>query len=147
MSFQAEILLARLRARGSKLVVPTLMLGVGAFAFGFFSPKATESWQAILLAVVCGAFALLGFAVPVIRYLTSWTDITTSRLITRSGLFGQRFREVSLTEVQRVELGGGRAIIVHLLNQDPITLRSLPKPKLVAQELSNLTANVSLGAK
>ena len=146
MSFEAEVLLARLRARASKLLGPTLLLGLAAFLFGFLSPKTTEPWQAIALDSICGLIVLFGFAVPLLRYLTAWTDVTSSRVVSRSGLFGQNFREISLAEVQRVELTSG-LITIHVLGQEVFEIRSLPKAKLVAQEISQLTAKSSLGAK
>jgi membrane protein YdbS with pleckstrin-like domain len=146
VSFEAEILLARLRARSSKLLGPTLLLGLAAFLLSFLSPKTTEAWQAIVVDAICGLIALFGFVFPTVRYLTAWTDITSSRVVTRSGLFGQHFREVSLSDVQRVELTGG-LINLHVLGQEPLEIKSLPKAKLVAQEISQLTAKSSLGAK
>ena len=146
MSFEAEILLARLRARGSKLLGPTLLLGLAAFLFSFLSPKATEPWQVIVLDSACGILAILGFVIPLLRYLSAWTDVTTSRVVSRSGLVGQNFREISLADVQRVELTGG-LISIQVLGQEVLEIRSLPKAKLVAQEISQLTAKSSLGAK
>ena len=54
--------------------------------------------------------ALFGFAFPMIRYATTFTDITNARVVIRSGLFGQNFDAVSLAEVQRVELLAGGII-------------------------------------
>jgi Bacterial PH domain len=143
VSFESEFLLGRFRARGSRLVLPTALLGLSAFLLAFFYARvdATQAWQSFLLYGACGAIALFGFVIPTLRYLTAWTDITTSRVVARSGLWGQHYRSVSLADVQRVELATG-VVSLHLVAEEPLELRGLPKPKLVSQELSNLVARL-----
>lgn len=143
MSFESEFLLGRFRARGSRLTLPTILLGLSAFLLSFFFGRldANQAWQSYLLFAICGAIALFGFVLPTLRYLTAWTDITTARVVARSGLWGQHYRSISLAEVQRVELATG-VVSLHLNSEEPLELRGLPKPKLISQELSNLVARL-----
>ena len=138
MSFEAEMLLGRFRARGSRLLVPTLLLALAAFLAMFLAGKITEQWINIAVYSVCGLLALFGFVFPTLRYLTSWTDITTSRVVSRSGLFGQNYRTVSFENIERVELSGSSRIVLYVVGESSLELTGLPKAKLIAQEISGL---------
>jgi hypothetical protein len=141
VSFEEEVLLARVRARGSRLLLPTLLLCVAAFLSTFLSSHFDQQWQLTALYSVCGAVAVLGFVVPLVRYLTAWTDITTAQIITRAGIFGQRYRAVALANVDRIELETSRTITVHVNGEEPLLLVGLPKAKLIAQELISLNTS------
>jgi hypothetical protein len=138
VSFEAEMLLGRFRARGSRLLVPTLLLALAAFLAMFLAGKITEQWINIAVYSVCGLLALFGFVFPTLRYLTSWTDITTSRVVSRSGLFGQNYRTVSFENIERVELSGSSRIVLYVAGESSLELIGLPKAKLIAQEISGL---------
>lgn len=140
MSFEAEILLGRFRARGTRLIWPTIFLGLTCFLATFLVGKLTEQWQQIAAYVVYGLILLFGFLVPVLRYLTAWTDLTSSRVVQRSGLFGQHFRQISYQQIERVELGAGRLITLYVAGEEAMELRSIPKTRIVAQEISRLSA-------
>lgn len=138
MSFEAEMLLGRFRARGSRLLLPTFFLGIAAFLATFLSGKFVEQWINISIYASCGALALFGFGIPLLRYLTSWTDVTTSRVVQRSGVFGQNYRSVSYENIERVELTGGSRVTLFVLGENALELVGLPKAKLIAQEISAL---------
>ena len=138
MSFEEEVLLARLRARGSRLLLPTVLLCVAAFLASFLSSKFDQDWQLTTLYSICGAVAVFGFLFPLIGYLTAWTDITTVQVISRAGIFGQRYRAVALSKVERIELEASRTITLYLSDEEPMRLSGLPKVKLLLQELNDL---------
>lgn len=138
MSFEEEVLLARLRARGSRLLLPTVLLCVAAFLASFLSSKFDQDWQLTTLYSICGAGAVFGFLFPLIGYLTAWTDITTVQVISRAGIFGQRYRAVALSKVERIELEASRTITLYLSDEEPMRLSGLPKVKLLLQELNDL---------
>ena len=142
MSFESELLLGRFRARGSRLLFPTLFLGVAAFLLSFLYGRFDQQWQLIALYSVCGAIALFGFVVPLLRYLTAWTDVTTARVVSRAGLWGQHYRSVPFAQVQRVEHSAG-VVTLFIPGEEPMELRGLPKGKLIAQELSNLASKAA----
>jgi hypothetical protein len=140
VSFEAEVLLGRFRARGTRLIWPTIFLGLTCFLATFLVGKLTEQWQQITAFVVYGLILFFGFLVPVLRFLTSWTDLTSSRVVQRSGLFGQHFRQISYQQIERVELGAGRLITLYVAGEEAMELRSIPKTRIVAQEISRLSA-------
>lgn len=140
MSFEEEVLLARVRARGSRLLLPTVVICVAAFLASFLSSKFDQQWQLTTLYAICGAVAAFGFVFPLVGYLTTWTDITTVRVITRAGLFGQRYRAVALDKVERIELEASRTITLYVSDEEPLRLSGLPKVKLLLQELNDLKA-------
>ena len=140
MSFEEEVLLARVRARGSRLLLPTVVICVAAFLASFLSSKLDQQWQLTTLYAICGAVAVFGFVFPLVGYLTTWTDITTVRVITRAGLFGQRYRAVALDKVERIELEASRTITLYVFDEEPLRLSGLPKVKLLLQELNDLKA-------
>ncbi|MEN9715669.1 MAG: hypothetical protein RJA35_1136 [Actinomycetota bacterium] len=136
------MLLGRFRARGSRLILPTLFLAVSAFLLSFLYGRFTEQWQLIALYSVCGLIAFFGFLIPLLRYLTAWTDVTTARVVVRSGLWGQNYRSVSLAQVQQVEQSGS-VITLQVQGEEALEIRGLPKSKLVSQEISNLVARTT----
>lgn len=138
MSFEAEVLLVRLRKHGAVLILPTLALGVAAFLASFLSGKFAEPWQNIVLYSVCGLIAFLGFVVPWLRWITAWTDVTTTRVVQRSGLFGQNFRAVSMLSIESVELGPRRVISLFVSGGKSLEIHWVSNAKVVASEISRL---------
>lgn len=141
MNFIAEQRLARLRPRASKLFLPTMALFVAVFLLSFFSGRLNEQWQNILLWSITGALALVLWLIPLLRYLSSYTEITNVRVLSRSGLMGQHRREARLSQVSRVELAKGRTVTLYLNGEEPLVLSGLPKHKMVAAEIEELTAS------
>lgn len=140
MSFEAEHRLIRMRPRGSRLILPTLALAISVFILTLAQTYLSEQWQLITLYSVTGAIAFFFWFVPLIGYLTTWTDITTARTVHRSGLFGQHFRDVSHSSVSRVELAPGSRITLYVDDDEPFELKSVPKTRLVATELARLVS-------
>jgi len=147
VSFESELLLGRFRARGVRLFLPTVALCAAGFTLSFGYGRLEPGWQQYALFVVVGLVALFGFVIPVLRYLTAWTDVTTARVVSRSGLWGQRYRSVSLAGVERVEYLAGGIITLYISGEAALDIRGLPKPKLVAQEISNLVAKSNPSAR
>ena len=142
MSFLAETRIARLRPRGSKLILPTLVLFIAAFAASFFSTSFTEPWQQITLWSICGAVSFFFWLLPVLRFFSTYLDITTSRVKYRAGLMGQNRKEVSLTQIKDVQISRGRSISLIIEGQEPFSIRGIPKHKTVAVEIDRLAASV-----
>jgi hypothetical protein len=61
-------------------------------------------------------------------------------VIQRSGLFGQHYRQISYGQIERVEIGAGKAITLYVAGEEAMELRSIPKTRIVAQEISRLSA-------
>ena len=137
MSFQAEQKLARVRPRASRLILPTLLLGVCVAVLAFFENRTLESWQTITLNLVVAVVLFFGWMIPLVRQLVAWVEVSTNRLVWRDGLFGQKRREVSWHEVSAIEVSRGR-ITVFIHGQEPLVLAGLPKAKQLAGEMQNL---------
>lgn len=142
MSFLAESRIARLRPRGSKLIMPTLVLFIAAFAASFFSTSFTEPWQQITLWSICGAVSFFFWLLPVLRFFSTYLEITTSRVKYRAGLMGQNRKEVSLSQIKDVQISRGRSISLIIEGQEPFSIRGIPKHKTVAVEIDRLAASV-----
>jgi membrane protein YdbS with pleckstrin-like domain len=142
MSFLAETRIARLRPRGSKLVLPTLVLFLAAFAASFFSTTFSEPWQQTTLWSVCGAVSFFFWLLPVLRFFSTYLEVTTSRLKYRAGLMGQNRIEVSLSQIKDVQISRGRSISLIIEGQEPFSIRGIPRHKTVAVEIDRLAASV-----
>lgn len=91
---------------------------------------------------VASAIALFLWLIPVLRFLSSYVDVFTSRVLYRSGLMGQQRIEANFSQVTDVRLGEGRRIQLSLTNGDLIELPRLPKAKKLVAEIQALVAKV-----
>ena len=135
MSFESEQLLLRIRRSGARLFLPTLVLAVDCFVYMATIGHITENWQWYTVWAICGLALLIFWLAPVIRHLTAWLDITTSRLVWRQGLFGQTRQELSLHDLDLVENLRGGAIRVRSRSGDDILLKGFANSKMLAQAI------------
>lgn len=142
MSFLAEQRIARLRPRGSQLILPNLVLFMVCFAAAFFAGRLTEQWQYILVWSICGAVAFLFWLIPLLRFLSTYLEVTTTRVLYRHGLLGQHRRELSLTQIKDVQITKGRSISIIVDGQEPLVIRGIPRHKMVAVEIDRLAAAI-----
>jgi len=91
---------------------------------------------------VAGAIAFFFWLIPVLRFLSSYVDVFTTRVLYRSGLMGQQRSEANFSQVTDVRLGDGRRIQLALTNGEVIELPRLPKAKKLAAEIQALVAKV-----
>ncbi len=141
MSFYTEQRLAKLRPRASQMFLPTLVLGLVSAVMSAFAGRLTEQWQQLTLWVVCGAVAFLFWLLPLLRYLSTFIEVTTTRVIVRSGLMGQHRQEISLSKIRDVEIGKGRVINLILDGQEVVEVKGVPRHKMVALEIDRLAAS------
>jgi hypothetical protein len=78
--------------------------------------------------------------IPLLRFMSTFLDVTTTRVLYRSGLLGQKRREVSLTQIKDVQLTKGRTISIIIDGQEPIVIPGIAKHKTVAVEIDRLAA-------
>lgn len=91
---------------------------------------------------VAGAIVFFLWLIPVLRFLSSYVDVFTTRVLYRSGLMGQQRIEANFSQVTDVRLGEGRRIQLSLTNGDLIELPRLPKAKKLVAEIQALVAKV-----
>lgn len=141
MNFQAETHLARIRPSAARLFMPFVALFLAAVLVGFYSGRLPEQWQNILVWSIAGLIAIIFWLIPLIRHLTHFTDIYSSKISSRSGLFGQHFREVSLRNITGVQAGPKRSVIVMIQGEDPLVLTKVGSPKGLAADINALLAS------
>lgn len=142
MSFLAELRLARIRPRGSKLFFPSLALFAVSFTAAYFGGRLSEQWENILLWTSCGLVLFLFWFIPLLRFASTYLEISTTKIVYRSGLLGQRRQDVSLTKIKDVQLTRGRTISVIIEGQEPLVIPGIPKHKMVAVEIDRLAAAI-----
>lgn len=142
MSFLAEQRIARLRPRGSRLILPNLVLFLVCFTAAFIAGRLAEQWQNILLWSLCGAVAFLFWLLPLLKFLSTYLEVTTTRVLYRSGLLGQNRRELSLAQIKDVQITKGRSISIIVDGQEPLVIRGIPRHKMVAVEIDRLAAAI-----
>lgn len=138
MSFQAEQHLARIRPSRGRLILPHLGLFLASALVGFYAGRLPEQWQNILVWSIAGLLALVLWLIPLITYLTHWSTITTSRISTRAGLFGQRHREVSLSKIVGAQAGPKGTVMLSIQGEEPFVLSKVPRPRTLANHINAL---------
>ena len=141
-SFIESRRLARIRPSSIRLFLPFLALAFACFGVSFYSGRLPEQWMDIAMYSVAGAIAFFLWLIPVLRFLSSYVDVFTTRVLYRSGLMGQQRSEANFSQVTDVRLGDGRRIQLSLTNGEIIELPRLPKAKKLVAEIQALVAKV-----
>ena len=141
-SFIESRRLARIRPGAIRLFLPFLALAVACFGVSFYSGRLPEQWMNITLYSVAGAISFFFWLIPVLRYLSSFVDVYTTRILYRSGLMGQQRSEANFSQVTDVRIGEGRRIQLALTNGEILELPRLPKAKKLTAEIQALVAKV-----
>ena len=141
-SFIESRRLARIRPGAIRLFLPFLALAVACFGVSFYSGRLPEQWMNIALYSVAGAITFFFWLIPVLRYLSSYVDVYTTRILYRAGLMGQQRSEANFSQVTDVRIGDGRRIQLALTNGEILELPRLPKAKKLTAEIQVLVAKV-----
>ena len=141
-SFIESRRLARIRPSAIRLFLPFLALALACFGVSFYSGRLPEPWMNIAMYSLAGALALFFWLIPVLRYVSSYVDVFTTRVLCRAGLMGQVRSEASFSQVTDVRLGNGRKIQLSLTNGETLELPRLPRAKKLAAEIQALVAKV-----
>jgi hypothetical protein len=141
-SFIESRRLARIRPSALRLFLPFVALAIACFGVSFYSGRLPEQWMNITLYSVAGAIALFFWLIPVLRYLSSYVDIFTTRVFYRAGLMGQNRSEANFSQVKDVRLGEGRRIQLALTNGEIVELPRVPRAKKLTAEIQALVAKV-----
>lgn len=135
MAFQEEQLIARVRRSWWRLFLPFLALFFAAAIFSYVNNRTHEQWLLYLSYSISAALAVIFWLIPSVRHLGFYVELTSSRLIIRDGVFGQKTIELSLSDVTGAELGRGRVLRVSRREGEAIELAGLPKAKTLLAEL------------
>lgn len=138
MAFQEEQIIARLRRSWFTLTFALLALFLAAAILSYVSNRVVDQWVLYAAYVVSAVLALFFWLIPTVRHLNYYVELTTSRLIVRDGIFGQKTAEVSIAEINSVELGRGRKLTLGRRSGEPLVFERMPKAKMLAEELRAL---------
>lgn len=142
MAFQEEQIIARIRRSWFGLTFALLSLFLAAAILSYVSNRVLDDWLVYAAYAIASVLAVVFWLVPTIRHLNFYVELTTSRLIVRDGIFGQKTTELALADITSVELGRGRTIKLGRASGEPVVLERLPKAKLLATELRSLSGPV-----
>lgn len=135
MSFESEALILRSYRSGLRLWLPNFVLFMVAAAIGLSAGKLSQSWQIYTLWSIAGALTFFFWLVPVLRYLGNRVELTTVRLVYRSGLFGARSGEIALARISSVTVTKAG---IEIMDSDGIsvTLAGYGRPKQLAAKIN-----------
>ena len=132
-----------LRRHGSALIYPVVFLLVDAGLYFFIEWRLTETWQRQALLGAVLVVGLLLWFIPSLRFFTNRYELTSTRAVIHSGLFGTKTEEVPWGEVTGVSIsrgvsawlqGAGDVRLHREFGQD-IVLKRVPKAKKLSREL------------
>ena len=117
------------------LWVAQLVLFAVVFGLSFMSGRVLEEWLAITINVAAGVLIAAFWLLPSIRYATTFVDITSTRIISRAGLFARVRRELSWSQVTGIEYSRTKGIVILAGEEPPLILTRMPRAKALAEEL------------
>ena len=135
MSFQQELDLARIRQSLRALWLAQLVLFAVVFGLSFMSGRVLDEWLSITINAVAGVLVFVFWLLPSISYANTFVDITSTRIISRGGLFARVRRELSWSQVTGIEYSRTKGIVILAVEEPPLILTRMPRAKALAEEL------------
>lgn len=108
----------------------------------YVSNRVVDEWLIYVAYSAAGLLAVFFWLVPTIKHLNFYVELTTSRLIVRDGIFGQKTTELSLGDITSIELLRGRAVSLGRREGERLVLERMPRAKRLVAEL-RAVANLS----
>ena len=132
-----------LRRHGAALVFPIIGLSLVGALYFFVDWRLEETWQhqAFLAAVLL--IGLFFWFIPSLKFFTNRYELTSTRVVVHSGLFGTRTEEVPWGEVTGVSISRGVSawlqgagdIRLHREFGQDLVLKRVPKAKKLSKEI------------
>ena len=132
-----------LRRHGAALIYPVIFLFLDGALFFFIDWRLTEIWQHQLLLGLVLVLGLLLWFIPSLKFFTNRYELTNTRVVTHSGLFGTKTEEAAWGEITGVSVsrgvsawlqGAGDARLHREFGQD-LVLTRVPRAKKLAKEI------------
>ena len=117
------------------LWLPQVVLFAVVFGLSFVSGRVLDNWLAITINSLAGVLVAFFWLLPSIRYATTFVDITSTRIISRGGLFARVRRELSWSQVTGIEYSRTKGIVILAGEDAPLILTRMPRAKALAEEL------------
>jgi uncharacterized membrane protein YdbT with pleckstrin-like domain len=146
-----ELNFALLRRHGAALIYPVIFLCVDAGLFFFIDSKLTEIWQHQILLGLVLVIGLLLWFIPSLKFFTNRYELTSTRVVTHSGLFGIKTEEAAWGEITVVSIsrgvsawlqGAGDVRLHREFGQDLVLVR-VPKAKKLSKEIEQFLSKRS----
>lgn len=137
MSFVAEEVLLRQYPKVRKLLLPFLVLFVSSATIGLSIDRLTETWQINLLWSVSGVLVFLFWLIPVVRWLTTWIELTNNRIVYRRGWFGTKTKDISYFEIASVSTSKGKLVVL-LKSGENLTIEGFGKIRDLVADIEYL---------
>ncbi len=112
-----------------------LVLFAVVFGLSFMSGRVLDEWLSITINAAAGVLIAFFWLLPIIRYATTFVDITSTRIISRGGLFARVRRELSWSQVAGIEYSRTKGIVILAGDEPPLILTRMPRAKALAEEL------------
>ena len=140
-----------LRRHGAALIYPIVFLFLDGALFFFVDSKLTEIWQHQILLGLVLVIGLLLWFIPSLKFFTNRYELTSTRVVAHSGLFGTKTEEAAWGEVTGVSIsrgvsawlqGAGDIRLHREFGQDLVLIR-VPKAKKLSKEIEQFLAKRS----
>lgn len=142
MAFQEEQVIARIRRSWWPMTFALFALFLAGAILSYVSNRVVDQWLIYVAYSVAGLLAVFFWLVPTIKHLNFYVELTTSRLIVRDGIFGQKTTELSLGDITSIELLRGRTVSLGRREGERLVLERMPRAKRLVAEL-RAAANLS----
>ncbi len=135
-----------LRRHGSALSFPVVVLFLDGALYFFIDGRLTETWQHQAFLAVVLAIGLLFWFIPSLKFFTNRYELTSTRAVVHSGLFGTKTDEVPWGEITGVSIsrgltswlqGAGDVRLHREFGQD-LVLKRVPRAKKLSKEIEQL---------
>ena len=146
-----ELSFVLLRRHASALVYPIVFLFVDAAIYVFVDWRLTEPWQHQAFLGLVLLIGLFLWFIPSLKFFTNRYELTSTRAIIHSGLFGTKTEEVPWGEVTGVSVsrgitgwfqGAGDVRLHREFGQDLILTR-VPRAKKLSKEIEQFLSQRS----
>lgn len=139
MTTSSEYLVLRVKPKARRLFFPTLVLAAVSFALAFIVDQISANDYNYAL-IAGAAMVVLFWGFPLLSYLFSYLELTSQRLVYRSGFLGLRKRQLPLAELSSIEIQkqgrlGAQVISILSVNGREIRVGGYAKTKHLAAEL------------
>jgi hypothetical protein len=135
----SEYSVLRLKPKARRLFVPTLVLAAVSFALAFVVEQISPIDYNYAL-IAGGVIVVLFWLFPLLSYLGSYLELTSSRLVYRFGFLGLRKRQLQLSELSSIEIQkegsmGGQVISILSVDGNEFRVGGYAKTKHLAAEI------------
>lgn len=135
-----------LRRHGSALSFSVVVLFLDAALYFFIDGRLTETWQHQALLALVLVLGLLFWFIPSLKFFTNRYELTSTRAVVHSGLFGTKTDEVPWGEITGVSIsrgvtswlqGAGDVRLHREFGQD-LVLKRVPRARKLSKEIEQL---------